>query len=76
MNERWQQVERIFHAARGLDKTTRAEVLAKECAGDGNLRGEVEKLLAQADQARSFLETPAIEVVAEALARENPLPDP
>jgi eukaryotic-like serine/threonine-protein kinase len=61
MNERWQEIERIFHAARELDGSARAEFLAKACAGDDDLRREVESLLVQADQVGTFLELPAIE---------------
>jgi len=71
MDERWQQVEQIFHAARELDPSARAEFLEKSCAGDDALRQEVERLLAQADQAGSFLESPAIEVAAGAMAKER-----
>jgi hypothetical protein len=67
MHERWQEIERIYHAARGLDGTARADFLAKACAGDEDLRGEVESLLVQADQHESFLQSPAIEEAAGAL---------
>jgi len=50
MNDRWQEIERIYHAARELDASARAEFLAKACAGDSDLRREVESLLVQADQ--------------------------
>jgi eukaryotic-like serine/threonine-protein kinase len=72
MNERWQEIERIYNAVCELDKTSRAEFLSKTCAGDDELRHEVESLLAQDDLAGSFLETPAIELEAESLAREHP----
>ena len=65
MDERWQEIERIFHLARGLDASARAAFLAKACAGDNDLRQEVDLLLAQADQAGNFLESPAIEVAAQ-----------
>jgi eukaryotic-like serine/threonine-protein kinase len=71
MDERWQEIERIFHTARELDKSARAEFLAKACAGDESLRGEVESLLAQADLAGSFLETPAVEVAARELVGQD-----
>ncbi len=64
MDNRWQQIERIYHAARELDKDARAEFLAKACAGDDDLRREVESLLVQADQHESFLQSPAIEAAA------------
>jgi eukaryotic-like serine/threonine-protein kinase len=76
MNKRWREIERIFHAARELSASARAEFLAKACAEDPALRERVEFLLAQAEQAGSFLETPAVEVAAEALAKEKKLSDP
>ncbi|HXJ17126.1 MAG TPA: hypothetical protein VNM68_07985 [Candidatus Polarisedimenticolia bacterium] len=41
MDECWREIERIYHAARGLDKAARAELLAKACASDDDLRREV-----------------------------------
>jgi len=76
MDDRWQQVERIYHAARELDAIAREDFLAKSCAGDDALRQEVERLLSHSDQAGSFLESPAIEVAAEALAKEKRLSEP
>jgi serine/threonine protein kinase/Tol biopolymer transport system component len=75
MNERWQQVERIFHAARELQGNARVGFLAKTCAGDESLRREVESLLAQDEDVGSFLESPAIEMAAESLAKEKRLSD-
>jgi hypothetical protein len=66
MNARWQEIERIYHAARELDASARAEFLAKACAVDDNLRHEVELLLAHEQQAGSFLEGPSIEMIAKA----------
>jgi serine/threonine protein kinase/Tol biopolymer transport system component len=76
VDERWQQIERIYHAVRELDGSARAEFLAKACAGDPALRDEVESLLVQADQHDSFLQSPAIEVEAEAFAKEKQFSDP
>ena len=50
MNERWQEIERIYHAARERDGSARAEYLAQACGEDTDLRHEVESLLVQADQ--------------------------
>jgi eukaryotic-like serine/threonine-protein kinase len=75
MDERWQEIERIYHAAREMDGTARAEYLAQACAGDPALRERVEFLLTQADQAGSFLETPAIKVAAENLVKEQRMSD-
>ncbi len=45
--ERWKQVEEIYHAVLERDSDQRASFLTKICAGDENLRREVESLLAQ-----------------------------
>ena len=58
MDNRWQEIEKIYHAARELDKDARAEFLARACAGDDDLRREVESLLVQADQHESFVQSP------------------
>jgi eukaryotic-like serine/threonine-protein kinase len=71
MDERWQEIERIFHAARELEGSARAEFLARVCADDPPLRNAVESLLAQHQEAGSFLESPAIEVAAGAMAKEG-----
>ena len=76
MDERWQEIERIYHAARELDGSERATFLAKACAGDAVLRSQVELMLAQAERAADFLETPAIEVAAEVIAKERQWPHP
>ena len=71
MNDRWQEIERTYHAARELDASARAEFLAKACAGDSDLRREVESLLVQADQHESFLDSPALQVAAGVIANED-----
>jgi eukaryotic-like serine/threonine-protein kinase len=45
--ERWATVERLYHAALARAADTRAEFLADACAGDQELRRQVESLLAQ-----------------------------
>jgi eukaryotic-like serine/threonine-protein kinase len=75
MDERWQQIERIYHATREMDKSARAEFLAKACGEDTALRAEVESLLVQADQHESFLQSPAIEVAAGNMMKDGSLGD-
>ena len=75
MDERWQEIERIYHAALELDKSARAEFLAKACVGDSALREEVERLLANAEEAGSFLEKPAIEMAGALAWDESDLLD-
>ena len=69
--ERWQKVERLYHDARERDASERARFLAEACAGDEGLRREVELLLAQGEGTGSFLGTPAMEVAAQALVRDQ-----
>jgi len=45
MKERWKQVEELFNAALELESVARAAFLAEACAGDEELRREVESLL-------------------------------
>ena len=71
MNDRWQQIERIFHAARELDASMRMAFLAKACGEDSDLHREVESLLVQADQHESFLDSPALQVAAGAMAKKE-----
>ncbi|HEV2245059.1 MAG TPA: serine/threonine-protein kinase, partial [Terriglobia bacterium] len=74
MNERWQEIERIYHQALELDGSARAEFLAKTCDGDPGLRAEVESLLAHGDKAGSYLETPPVEMAAKAFGKAERSP--
>jgi Tol biopolymer transport system component len=62
--DRWAQVERLYHAALTRPLQERAAFLAEACAGDEELRREVDSLLAQAASG-DFLAEPAIEVAAQ-----------
>jgi hypothetical protein len=61
-NDRWQQIEELYHAARQnhavLDRA------------DPELRHEVESLLAQ-EKGAGFLEAPALEVAAQQFAADR-----
>src|SRR5437879_2765013 len=57
--ERWGRVEQIFHAALQVEESRRGELVRQSCAGDEDLRREVESLLAHHSEAGSFIETPA-----------------
>jgi len=69
--ERWQQIERIYNRALELDTGQRAAFIDGACAGDSSLRNEVESLLARQSLAEHFIESPAIEMAAQALARDQ-----
>jgi serine/threonine-protein kinase len=57
--ERWQAVERLYHAALACAPRERAGFLLDACAGDDALRQAVDALLTRQPQAERFLEAPA-----------------
>lgn len=69
--ERWQQIDNLFHLALAQDPNRRGTFLVQECAGDNTLRSEVEALLASHDQAQSFIESPASDLAAELIAKDQ-----
>ena len=68
--ERWQQVERLYHASLERGAEERADFLEEACAGDEGLRREVESLLAYEARAENFIESPALEVAAKMMAED------
>ena len=66
--ERWEQIEPIYHAALEHMPEERGGFLDEACAGDDELRREIAALLACDDRAEHFIEKPALEVAARALA--------
>ena len=66
--ERWRKIEHLYHSALVLEGRHRAAFLEEACVGDDPLRGEVESLLAPSEETERFLEAPALEVAARALA--------
>jgi len=71
MNERLQEIERLYHAALEHDEAERGSFLDEACAGDEALRREVDSLLAYSERSGTFIESPALETVARALAHEQ-----
>lgn len=70
-DERWQQVERLYHSVVAKPSGERSEFLAEACAGDEELRREVESLLAYEDRAETFIESPALDLAARMMAHED-----
>src|ERR1700752_1399602 len=68
---RWQLVGDIYHQALALDAEARSAFLERACEADADLRREVESLLARAEDASGFLETPALELTGRALAAQQ-----
>jgi len=69
--ESWQQIDRLFHLALERAPEERAAFLDQECAGDQQLRREVEVLITSHERAGSFIEKPALEVEAWSLANQR-----
>jgi hypothetical protein len=57
--ERWRQIEQMCQEALDRESAERAAFLDRACAGDADLRREVESLVAQQSAANTFLEAPA-----------------
>ena len=78
--ERWQQVERVYHAAMEKPEPDRAAFLENVCASDDDLRREVQSLVAYGQEPNKFIDESALKIVAQALAvgemaKGEPYPD-
>ena len=70
--ERWRQIRNVFDHVVALPASERASYLDSACAGDSELRSEVESLLLSNNQAGTgFLNTPAVD-----LTKPAPIPTP
>jgi len=74
--ERWERVENIYHDALERAPETRHAFLDQVCDGDAEVRREVDSLLSFDGQAERFIETPAMEIAARALASGKNSPSP
>ena len=68
---RWKQLDNLLHSVLELPPGERDAFLRRACAGDARLEHEARSLLMVEGEAESFLESPALEVAAQALARES-----
>jgi eukaryotic-like serine/threonine-protein kinase len=71
--EHWEQVALLHRAALQHEESRRAAFLHDACAGDEDLRWEVESLLAYEGKAENFMEVPALDVVVKQLAEKQGL---
>jgi eukaryotic-like serine/threonine-protein kinase len=71
MSDRWDRIEDIYHRALECDASQRHAFLADTCAGDEALLREVESLLQHQNEAESLMEKPAVQIVAQSLAKDN-----
>src|SRR5690349_13708453 len=59
MDNRWRQIEELYHAAREQPPEQRAEFLRGRCGSDDELQQEVESLLARDARSHGALDQPA-----------------
>ena len=67
---RWPRVKEVFLAARECQPGSRSAFVQERCGDDEALKAAVEAMLAREPDADVFLEVPALEVEAQALARD------
>ena len=65
--DRWQELKVLFDRALALAPAEREEFLTQSCAGDEQLRHEVDLLLKSHSEARDFIEQPAAEKIASVI---------
>ena len=66
--EQWERIKQIFASALERDPSSRAAFLDGACAGDAELRREVDSLLAAHQASDTFLENPATGISSPAPA--------
>jgi serine/threonine protein kinase/Tol biopolymer transport system component len=69
--EHWRKIEELYHSALERESGQRAAFLKEACAGDEGLFREVRSLLDHEEKVETFMETPALEVAGEALAKRK-----
>jgi len=69
--ERWSRIEELYHSAAALRPGERTAFLDRACQSDPGLRQEVESLLAHEQRAEKFIESPALNIAANLLARSE-----
>lgn len=71
MKDNWHQVKEIFVGALRHETSDRSGFIAEQCGGNPGLQAEVESLLSSYDSSESFMESTAVEEVAEALITDS-----
>jgi serine/threonine protein kinase len=69
-DSRLARIQQLFSDALELQTPERAEFLSEACAGDAELRREVESLLESDEPQSSFLQSPAFEISASEIAAQ------
>ncbi len=69
--ERWQAIEELYHSASNLPDDQRNKFLHDFCGEDQNLFNEVESLLRYGSSPQSVLDSPAVAIMAKAMAADE-----
>ena len=69
--DRYRRIDEIFQAALELEPRERTSYISEACSGDAALLKEVEYLLASDGQQWELIGTPAFEMVAPLLAKDQ-----
>jgi serine/threonine protein kinase len=69
--ERWREIDDIFQRALEREPAERADFLAEACAGDAELRAEVEALLSADESVGDFISAPAARLAASVIAERR-----
>ena len=70
-SERWQVIEELYHSASDLPDGQRNCFLQEACGEDQRLLYEVESLIRHGSAPQSVLDTPAMAVMAKAIAADE-----
>jgi serine/threonine protein kinase len=73
--ERWRKIEQLYHSVLEREVSGRPAFLEQTCAGDEELRRQIEALLAREQQAETFLQCPVLEMAAKVWAQALPMVD-
>ncbi|MBI3427487.1 MAG: serine/threonine-protein kinase [Acidobacteria bacterium] len=68
--ERWEQIGNLYEAASALSAAPRAAFLAQACAGDAELRREIEAMLAAEQSVGDFIAAPAMRDAAQLVSAQ------
>jgi Tol biopolymer transport system component len=71
MSTHWQELDRIFTAAREMPAADQAEFIARSCGADAALREEAKSLLSASNATGDFMAQPAIDRLAQVLAGDG-----
>lgn len=73
IDDRWQQIEDLFHTALERESEARAAFLYEVRASDPDLFAQVQKLINAHELSDSFIDSSAYELATETLADSEPV---